>query len=778
MQQETQHSESDSESNILSESDSESLQSLKSASSTQQRSESPCRQDHNNGGVETEEDYNQCLSDRSIEEQHDEGRAEHEEHSSTNGSESFNHSVGTDTESSDIDEDSDDTASDFGSSHFHPFPSKTHALLFSLLFAKRRRISIAQMKLLWGIFELLQVKCPSLNAILQLRKKLCKVQPVERQSAAGIHIFVRPIPKLIESAFATPSIAKEIRHGPQLSLHPQEIYESVAFSVRAPLLWMDNNSIRFYSGDTVLMPNLEKGIIRSFPKPGIVAFGHVSEHFHPVLLQNFTTTVELDPGDVMILIQRGDLSIRANGLKVINFPVICSSDETSGNTTKRYNHFENFFVTFPLLPHKFYGPRYINFAATTNTGSWSDIAEVVLDDLRLGSPLSCGIKVLDSNTGEDIIVISQLFTMLVDNPCAAQICHQAGAKSDFNCRICIAPIGSPSTCMQLHPYRWLADTKQVLSRMAQMNKTRSKALRKETGVAVPSEHPNIYLNLPGFSPHAQTPVEILHTLLLGVIKYLATEAKEKLASKKSLKPKAASLFVTVSMHQRSHLSAKQVTHYIGSMNGKDFKALAQIGPLFFSWFQRDLTWLWMASSILTKLAYDSKYTQLGLQYRHLQKATVAVQRLFHLVLPSASNKLKIHLLSHLPDNFRIWGPLSLYAVEVPEQMNGDVRKDIVNSNRHSPSRDVAWDMGIREGTVSYLRGVSGGGPGLLELGANPVIIKHLFPPTKPVQSRAHIQIGRFFFFDNWSRIGKVVQQNEQTKTCLMQELVLNGQLTS
>ncbi|TPX52499.1 hypothetical protein CcCBS67573_g09864 [Chytriomyces confervae] len=81
----------------------------------------------------------------------------------------------------------------------------------------------------------------------------------------------------------------------------------------------------------------------------------------------------------------GDLSIQANGLKVTNVPVMCSSDETSGNTTKRYNHFENFFVMFPSLPHKFYGPGYINFAATTNTGSWSDIAEVVLHDLRHGN---------------------------------------------------------------------------------------------------------------------------------------------------------------------------------------------------------------------------------------------------------------------------------------------------------------------------------------------------------------------------------------------------------
>ncbi|KAI8820066.1 hypothetical protein BJ741DRAFT_585357 [Chytriomyces cf. hyalinus JEL632] len=685
---------------------------------------------------------------------------------------------GSDMDSDDgSDMDSDDAASDFGSSHFYPFPSRTHALLFSLLFAKRRRISITQMKLLWGIFELLQVKCPSLNAILKLRKKLCKVQPIERKSASGIQIFVRPIPELIESAFATPSIAKEIRYGPQLSTHPQEIFESLAFSVRAPCLWMDNNSTRFYAGDTVVMPNFEEGIIKCFPKPGIVAFGQVAEHFHSVLLQNFTTTVELHPGDAMTLVQRGNLSIRANGRKVINFPVICSSDETSGNTTKRYNHFENFFVIFPLLPHKFYGPRYINFAATTNTGSWSDIAEVVLHDLREGSPLSLGIKVLDSSTGEDVIVVSQLLAMLVDNPRAAQICHQAGARSDFNCRVCTAPIGSPSTCMQLHPYRWLYETKQVLSRMAQMNKTQSESLRKATGITVPSEHANIYLSLPGFSPHAQTPVEILHTLLLGVMKYLGTESKEKLKSR-SLKLRAASLFAIISTYQHCHLSSKQVTRYIGSMNGKDFKGLAQIGPLFFPWLQPNLTWLWLAGAILTKLAYDSKYPHFELRYRHLQKATIAVQRLFHVSLPSAKDKLKVHLLSHLPDNFRIWGPLSLYAVEVPEQMNGDVRKDIANSNRHSPSRDVAWAFAIREGTVSYLRGASGGGPGLLELGANSIIVKHLFPPIRPVPSRARIQIGRFFFFDNWGRIGKVIQHNEHTKTCLMQELELNGQLTS
>ncbi|TPX52498.1 hypothetical protein CcCBS67573_g09863 [Chytriomyces confervae] len=230
-----------------SESDNESLHSLKSTSSAQQSTESiEC----NNMMVEAEADHNDYVSDNSLEaENQDADGDEQEEHYSTSDSESVDSSVGTETDdddNSDVDSDddsdvdsdmdSDDAAPDFGSSYFHPFPSKTHALLFSLLFAKHCRISIMQMKLLWGIFELLQVKCPSLNAILLLRKKICKVQPVERQSASGIQIFVRPIPELIKSVFATPSIAKEIQHGPQLSPQPQEIYESLAFSVRAPYL--------------------------------------------------------------------------------------------------------------------------------------------------------------------------------------------------------------------------------------------------------------------------------------------------------------------------------------------------------------------------------------------------------------------------------------------------------------------------------------------------------------------------------------------------------------
>ncbi|KAJ3246347.1 hypothetical protein HDU77_009005, partial [Chytriomyces hyalinus] len=179
-----------------------------------------------------------------------------DENSNKDSDESDFESLQSDAEMYESDEDdaASETHADF-TSHFEPFPSKTHAILFSLLFAKRRRMSIEQMKLLWALLEVLGVPCPSLNSIINLRKKVSVVKPVARLSSSGVEIFVRPIPQIIKSVFATPSLAANIQFQPSFVPAPQEMYESLAFATRAPQLWMDNNNIRFYAGDLVLLSN-------------------------------------------------------------------------------------------------------------------------------------------------------------------------------------------------------------------------------------------------------------------------------------------------------------------------------------------------------------------------------------------------------------------------------------------------------------------------------------------------------------------------------------------
>ncbi|KAI9324823.1 hypothetical protein BDR26DRAFT_964463 [Obelidium mucronatum] len=662
------------------------------------------------------------------------------------------------------------------SHYFAPFPDKTFAIMFVLLFGKRRRLSIEQMALVWGLFELLEIPCPRLHQLLSMRKKICRVPPEERISTSGISIHVRPIPRLITEVFGNPSIAKEIRTSPQHDENPNstqsELYESLAFAVRAPVLFLDWNTTRLYAGDLIQHGN-NQGVILCFPKPGFCSIGKSVETFRPNILSNFTCVFCLQTGTDVVIIQRGPLSLKADGLDVINFPVACSSDETSGNISKRYNKFENFFVIFPALPHQFHGSKHINFVATTNEGDWKDIADVSLKDLQFGSELANGMRVFNAFTKKHVLVVSSLLLMLVDNPRASNICQHVGAEGSFYCRCCLAEKGT----FLNEQSRTLAQTRDALNRMQDApSNAEIGRIRKETGVVAPDGRPNIYLELPAFFPSAQTPTEILHTGPLGWIKYLALECK-KLFSSADSKPRVASLFSIVARYP-GVLSPKQVTHYIGSMVGKDMKQLSEIGPFFFCWVKPEFRWIWAATSLLVKLVYTVKYNSRIQHYNLLQRASMVTLCLFQKEFPATTSKYKIHRLCHVADDFFVWGPLPRIAVEVPEQMNGDSRKYIANSNRHWPSRDVAWDFSVRESLLSLLSGHDACSPGMKELGSNPLVKKLLRLLITDSEPSVKCEVGSFYFFNDWKQVGMVVHLREDIRKVEFKELVLMGRNTS
>lgn len=53
------------------------------------------------------------------------------------------------------------------------------------------------------------------------------------------------------------------------------------------------------------------------------------------------------------------------------------------------------------------------------------------------------------------------------------------------------------------------------------------------------------------------------------------------------------------------------------------------------------------------------------------------------------NKPKFHILLHLTDHIRRFGPAILFATEAFESFNAIIRAKSVHSNRHAPSRDIA-----------------------------------------------------------------------------------------
>jgi hypothetical protein len=59
-------------------------------------------------------------------------------------------------------------------------------------------------------------------------------------------------------------------------------------------------------------------------------------------------------------------------------------------------------------------------------------------------------------------------------------------------------------------------------------------------------------------------------------------------------------------------------------------------------------------------------------------------------------KPKLHILTHLPDDVRRFGPPTLYEVEAFEASNKVFRKCSILSNHHAPSHDIAMTMAHME----------------------------------------------------------------------------------
>ena len=101
-----------------------------------------------------------------------------------------------------------------------------------------------------------------------------------------------------------------------------------------------------------------------------------------------------------------------------------------------------------------------------------------------------------------------------------------------------------------------------------------------------------------------TPVEILHVVLLGFIKYFWRDAVAniKADSKAKLTVRISSLDTTGLCIPP--LSGKTLVQYSGSLTGRDFRAIAQIGPfVLYDLLPDECYNAWLALSALVPLIW-------------------------------------------------------------------------------------------------------------------------------------------------------------------------------
>ncbi|KAJ4481358.1 hypothetical protein C8R41DRAFT_922309 [Lentinula lateritia] len=193
----------------------------------------------------------------------------------------------------------------------------------------------------------------------------------------------------------------------------------------------------------------------------------------------------------------------------------------------------------------------------------------------------------------------------------------------------------------------------------------------------------------GLDPHRDTPVEILHVILLGFVKYYWRDVIARLSDpqKEILTNRLAS--VDVSSMGLAQLAGETLVKYAQSLTGRDFRAIAQVAPfVLYDLIPKECYEAWLSLSALIPLVWQPVINHLD---EYLVTLELAIDRFLDCAAnwtPRWFNKPKFHIIKHLPMHIRRFGPAILYATEGFESFNAIIRDHSVHSNHQAPSRDI------------------------------------------------------------------------------------------
>ncbi|KAJ7900646.1 hypothetical protein B0H14DRAFT_3080370 [Mycena olivaceomarginata] len=178
------------------------------------------------------------------------------------------------------------------------------------------------------------------------------------------------------------------------------------------------------------------------------------------------------------------------------------------------------------------------------------------------------------------------------------------------------------------------------------------------------------LRLNDFDQNSDSPVEILHVILLGFVKYFWRDAvsPKSEAGKEILKARINS-FDTTPLRLAAP-RGNTLVQYAGSLTGRDFRLVVQIAPaVLYGMIPDEAYEAWLALCRLTSLAYQPEIVDLPDYLTRLEHAVDDFLAATALWTTQWFNKPKVHTVIHILFHIRRFGPAILCTTETFESFN-------------------------------------------------------------------------------------------------------------
>ncbi|KAJ6547703.1 hypothetical protein B0H19DRAFT_1307421 [Mycena capillaripes] len=713
-------------------------------------------------------------------------------------------------------------------SPWFPWPDKETCVLDILRHIPRCSFSKKQNTAIhWAMLALGLKDLPSdrvMDDIDKALQKMCGIQSIRYSGKLGHIYYVNDLAAIIAQEMANPTTRTNLHFfpedsGPALSqawqasrwldelnsdlttpmirIHKQDFYihEPTLLSngvICMPIRWFKRGG-KTFARAWKMRENADTDLNSGWVIEGDTEFELCESDLvvsFPLLVQSFLNRKKTDPRIITgMLWCNGKLAkwTKTNpsegnrwrklsaGHRVLAFPVWLYCDDTSGNTSKKWNKHNSFLFTAAGLPRKFvHRESNIHFLSTSNVAPPLEMLDGIVEQLE-----ECqkrGIWAWDAEYQELVLVIPSVLAMLGDNPMQSEFACHIGFRGKYFCRVCHVKgepeeeneddAGSDASSVSSTASEQLGKKKkktkkkdesvnEMISRITQFLTRQRPRTRQETCEELRSQFTtasivggqatfkrqktasgikdtfqgafldrifaiaskkgrtrvakqvdvNSLINtfpkditspvwrIKDLDPHQDTPVEILHVILLGFVKYFWRDAiaRVKKSEKETLISRLSSF--NVSGLGVSSLAGSTLVNYAGSLTGRDFRIIVQAAPFVLQGLLPEpYIELWTSLSAVVTLVWqpeipdvDKYIMQLDSAIKHFLDCTCGVTLQWF-------NKPKFHVILHLPAHIRRFGPAMLFATEGFESFNAIIRSASVHSNRHAPSLDIATRM--------------------------------------------------------------------------------------